>query len=60
MKGAFSILNMLPEKRKPVEFSYVPMSDAEALRSDWETVGKDLRFTLNKFQKDYGKNFTRG
>lgn len=31
----------------------VIQTDEEAIKSDWEAVGNDLRYAMNKFQKEY-------
>ena len=28
-------------------------SDLRALSSDWEKIGKDLRYAINKYKKEY-------
>ena len=30
-------------------------SDAEALRSDWETIGQDIKNAMTIYEKDYKK-----
>jgi hypothetical protein len=48
LRGIASIFCPRPRKR----FMYTPRTDAEALRSDWEAVGRDLRNSIQKVRAE--------
>lgn len=46
LRGVGSVMNLFPV----VELE--PIDDAEAIRSDWEAVGEDLRWAMEKCEKE--------
>lgn len=45
--GMGSVFDLFPGPRKPLHFPR-PVSDEEAIRSDWQAVGDDLRAAMKK------------
>jgi hypothetical protein len=52
---SFPISSGFPEKSKPFnlvdDFKEFPLSDAEAIASDWKTVGNDMRKAFVQFEE---------
>jgi len=46
IEGMGSIFNLFPT------FDHKPMSDYDALKSDWEAIGKDFESVLGKYKKE--------
>lgn len=56
--GYSSLLNIFPlAQKKTILPNY--QSDEDALKSDWEMVGNDLRFAFKKFHDDYENGNSR-
>ncbi len=49
LKGASRIF---PFKRNLSDYPFLEKSDAEAIRSDWEMVGNDIRQATEKFASE--------
>ncbi|MBI5970771.1 MAG: hypothetical protein HY884_06415 [Deltaproteobacteria bacterium] len=52
LRGTSTILDIGATLRKPVIFID---NDVKALKSDWEAVGGDLWFAINKFKEEQEK-----
>ena len=46
LRGVGSVINLFPLERKGPSIS--DRSDIDAIKSDWEKVGKDMRFAIEK------------
>lgn len=56
LKG-ISKITLFPKKTEPFKLtkSIIETSDEEAIRKDWETVGKDLQLVMDKNRKEMKK-----
>lgn len=62
LKGYSSVLDLFPEKkshRTHLEKLNLPKDAAEAIRRDWEAVGKDIRKSMSIIEKEIQKNGKR-
>jgi hypothetical protein len=37
-----------------VDLSFMKRSDADAIRSDWEAIGRDMYAAIGQFERSYG------
>ncbi len=52
--GVAQVLDIFPAKNKLklIEFTS-PRSDEENLRNDWRNVGNDVKFAMQRFEREY-------
>ncbi|MBU0568021.1 hypothetical protein KKC52_08230 [bacterium] len=51
LRGAGSVINIWPNSNHQQK-AYPHKSDAEALRQDWERIGRDFRCAIGKVTQD--------
>lgn len=56
IRGMARVLDLGSTINVYISGDYPDEIDCKAIRSDWEMVGEDMRFAVNKFKKDlHGK-----
>jgi hypothetical protein len=51
-QGAASTFDLFGRSFDPEVFALDERTDAEALASDWEAIGRDFEAAINQFRKD--------
>ena len=52
LKGAASIFEIYPNTSARLRKRFLERTDAEALYSDWQKIGNDIRRTTEKYERE--------